>query len=40
MLVPYTRRRKAERLVDMAGVDVTWAGPPPPTKSVCAIGIA
>ena len=28
MLVPYTRRRKAERLVDMAGVDVTWAGPP------------
>ena len=22
------------------GVDVTWAGPPPPTKSVCAIGIA
>ena len=28
MLVPYTRRRKAERLVDSAGVDVTWAGPP------------
>ncbi len=28
LLVPYTRRRKAERLVDMAGVDVTWAGPP------------
>jgi len=28
MLVPYTRRRKAERLVDAAGVDVTWAGPP------------
>jgi ATP-dependent RNA helicase DeaD len=28
MLVPYTRRRKAERLVDMAGVDVTWSGPP------------
>ncbi|EIM27918.1 DEAD/DEAH box helicase [Microvirga lotononidis] len=28
MLVPYTRRRKAERLIDMAGVDVTWAGPP------------
>ncbi|WP_112663701.1 DEAD/DEAH box helicase [Microvirga flavescens] len=28
MLVPYTRRRKAERLVDSAGVDVTWGGPP------------
>ncbi len=28
MLVPYTRRRKAERLIDAAGVDVTWAGPP------------
>jgi ATP-dependent RNA helicase DeaD len=28
MLVPYTRRRKAERLIDMAGVDATWAGPP------------
>jgi ATP-dependent RNA helicase DeaD len=28
MLVPYTRRRKAERLIDMAGIDVTWAGPP------------
>jgi ATP-dependent RNA helicase DeaD len=28
LLVPYTRRRKAERLVDAAGVDVTWAGPP------------
>jgi len=28
MVVPYTRRRKAERLVDMAGVDVTWAGTP------------
>ncbi|MBM1171780.1 DEAD/DEAH box helicase [Microvirga arabica] len=28
MLVPYTRRRKAERLIDMAGVDVTWAGAP------------
>jgi ATP-dependent RNA helicase DeaD len=28
MLVPDTRRRKAERLIDMAGVDVTWAGPP------------
>ena len=28
LLVPYTRRRKAERLVDMAGVDVTWAAPP------------
>ena len=28
LLVPYTRRRKAERLVDMAGVDVAWAGPP------------
>lgn len=28
LLVPYTRRRKAERLVDAAGVDVTWGGPP------------
>jgi ATP-dependent RNA helicase DeaD len=28
MVVPYTRRRKAERLVDMAGVDATWAGTP------------
>ncbi|WP_230530928.1 DEAD/DEAH box helicase [Microvirga roseola] len=28
MLVPYTRRRKAERLIDMAGIDVTWAGAP------------
>ena len=28
MLVPYTRRRKAERLIDMARVDVTWAGAP------------
>ncbi|MGO4704792.1 DEAD/DEAH box helicase [Microvirga sp. 2MCAF38] len=28
ILVPYTRRRKAERLVDSAGVDVTWGGPP------------
>ena len=28
LLVPYTRRRKAERLMDMAGVDATWAGPP------------
>lgn len=28
MLVPYTRRRKAERLVDDAGIDVTWGGPP------------
>ncbi|MXQ10204.1 DEAD/DEAH box helicase [Microvirga makkahensis] len=28
MLVPYTRRRKAERLIDQAGIDVTWAGPP------------
>ncbi|WP_114184221.1 DEAD/DEAH box helicase [Microvirga aerophila] len=28
MLVPYTRRRKAERLVDEARIDVTWGGPP------------
>ncbi|SCY67434.1 DEAD/DEAH box helicase [Microvirga guangxiensis] len=28
MLVPYTRRRKAERLIDQAGIDVEWAGPP------------
>lgn len=28
MMVPYTRRRKAERLIDQAGVDVEWAGPP------------
>jgi ATP-dependent RNA helicase DeaD len=28
MLVPYTRRRKAERLIDQAGIDATWAGPP------------
>ncbi len=28
MMVPYTRRRKAERLIDMAGIDVEWAGPP------------
>jgi ATP-dependent RNA helicase DeaD len=28
MMVPYTRRRKAERLIDMAGIDATWAGPP------------
>ncbi|MCB8820395.1 DEAD/DEAH box helicase [Microvirga rosea] len=28
ILVPYTRRRKAERLLDDAGIDVTWAGPP------------
>jgi ATP-dependent RNA helicase DeaD len=28
MMVPYTRRRKAERLIDMAGIDVTWAAPP------------
>jgi ATP-dependent RNA helicase DeaD len=28
LLVPYTRRRKAERLIDMAGIDVSWAGPP------------
>lgn len=28
MMVPYTRRRKAERLIDMAGIEVTWAGPP------------
>ncbi|MBF9233643.1 DEAD/DEAH box helicase [Microvirga alba] len=28
MLVPYTRRRKAERLIDSAGIDVTWGGPP------------
>jgi ATP-dependent RNA helicase DeaD len=28
LLVPYTRRRKAERLVDEARVDVTWGGPP------------
>jgi ATP-dependent RNA helicase DeaD len=28
MMVPYTRRRKAERLIDMAGIDATWAAPP------------
>ncbi|MEZ0169982.1 DEAD/DEAH box helicase [Microvirga sp. TS319] len=28
MLVPYTRRRKAERLIDQAGIDASWAGPP------------
>lgn len=28
LLVPYTRRRKAEGLVQAAGVDVEWAGPP------------
>lgn len=28
MMVPYTRRRKAERLIDMAGIDASWAGPP------------
>jgi ATP-dependent RNA helicase DeaD len=28
MLVPYTRRRKAERLVDEARIDVAWGGPP------------
>jgi len=28
LLVPYTRRRKAERLIDAAGVDVAWGGPP------------
>jgi ATP-dependent RNA helicase DeaD len=28
LLVPYTRRRKAERLVDAAGVDVTWGSAP------------
>ncbi|MGO4573436.1 DEAD/DEAH box helicase [Microvirga sp. 2TAF3] len=28
ILVPYTRRRKAERLLDDAGVDATWGGPP------------
>ncbi|MBZ6076061.1 DEAD/DEAH box helicase [Microvirga puerhi] len=28
ILVPYTRRRKAERLLDDAGIDVTWGGPP------------
>ncbi len=28
MMVPYTRRRKAERLIDQAGIDVEWAGPP------------
>jgi Superfamily II DNA and RNA helicases len=28
LLVPYTRRRKAERLLDDAGLDATWGGPP------------
>lgn len=28
MLVPFTRRRKAERLIDAARVDVTWGGAP------------
>jgi ATP-dependent RNA helicase DeaD len=28
LLVPYTRRRRAEGLVSAAGVDITWGGPP------------
>ncbi|MCR5873989.1 DEAD/DEAH box helicase [Phenylobacterium sp. J426] len=28
LLVPYTRRRKAEMLLNAAGVDVTWSGAP------------
>jgi ATP-dependent RNA helicase DeaD len=28
LLVPYTRRRKAEQLLGSAGVDVRWEGPP------------
>jgi ATP-dependent RNA helicase DeaD len=28
VLVPYTRRRRAEGLVSAAGVDITWGGPP------------
>ncbi|HEY9236487.1 MAG TPA: DEAD/DEAH box helicase [Phenylobacterium sp.] len=28
LLVPYTRRRKAEQLLGSAGVDVQWEGPP------------
>jgi ATP-dependent RNA helicase DeaD len=28
ILVPYTKRRQAERLIQLAGVDVEWSGPP------------
>jgi ATP-dependent RNA helicase DeaD len=28
LLVPYTKRRAAERLLDVAGVDAEWSGPP------------
>ncbi len=32
LLVPVSRRRKAEMLIAQAGVDVTWAGPPTPDE--------
>jgi ATP-dependent RNA helicase DeaD len=30
LVVPYTKRRQAERLLDAAGVDAAWSGPPSP----------
>jgi ATP-dependent RNA helicase DeaD len=30
LIVPYTKRRQAERLLDASGVDAIWSGPPSP----------
>lgn len=30
LIVPYTKRRQAERLLDASGVDALWSGPPSP----------
>jgi len=30
LIVPYTKRRQAERLLDSSGVDALWSGPPSP----------
>jgi ATP-dependent RNA helicase DeaD len=30
LIVPYTKRRQAERLLDSSGVDAIWSGPPSP----------